>query len=154
MGSEPGTQERPNAFNGVGMDLMKAITVFIAGIFAFGMRNGLMDVAPFVQASIDGVFIGVERGAGLNGGLKERSNRLLLHIGEHLHHHLTIALHHAQDRWFLAFERATPALGFEAIASGGSSLGLDSGRMTLVTRYNVDFVTFNRTAQLYRFFSR
>jgi hypothetical protein len=46
MGTQPGTEQRPKAFEGVDMHFMKAIAIFIAGIFPSGMIDGLVLKAP------------------------------------------------------------------------------------------------------------
>ncbi len=46
MGTQPGTEERPNPFNGVGMHLMKAVTILATGKLLAGMVDRFMVKAP------------------------------------------------------------------------------------------------------------
>lgn len=63
MRPEPGTEERPDPLDGVGMDFAKAIPVFIAGVFGLAMADGLVRKSPRFQTGIDVVFIGIRRAA-------------------------------------------------------------------------------------------
>ncbi len=42
MGPQPGAQQRPEAFGGVDVDLMEAITIIVAGIFASAVAYGVV----------------------------------------------------------------------------------------------------------------
>ncbi len=46
MRSQPGTQQRPEAFHGVDVDLAKPVPVLVAGILAAGVADGLVECAP------------------------------------------------------------------------------------------------------------
>src|SRR4051794_13917488 len=56
---EPGTQQRPEALGRVDVDLAKAVAIVVAGILAVAMADGLVPVAPVLQAGIDVVLVGV-----------------------------------------------------------------------------------------------
>src|SRR3954462_7290434 len=61
VGAQPGAQQRPEALDRV--DLAKAVAVVIACVFAMGMADGLVAVAPVFQTSIDVVLVGMDQGA-------------------------------------------------------------------------------------------
>ena len=41
MGSQPGAQQRPEALSGIDMNLIEAISIVVAGIFAPAMPHGM-----------------------------------------------------------------------------------------------------------------
>ena len=55
MGPQPGAQQRPEAFGGVDVDLMEAIAIVVAGIFASAVAHGVMVETPFRQSVVNGV---------------------------------------------------------------------------------------------------
>ena len=61
MGPQPGAQQRPEALGGVDMNRIKAIPVFVAGVFASAVANRMRVKAPILQWVIDGIFIGMVR---------------------------------------------------------------------------------------------
>lgn len=61
MGPQPGAQQRPEALGGVDMNRIKAIPVFVAGVFASAVTHGTVIKPPFRQPSVDIVFIGMVR---------------------------------------------------------------------------------------------
>ena len=63
MGTEPGAQQRPESFDGIDVNLAEAIAVVIARVFAVGVADGLVSVAPVFQTSIDVVLVGMDQGA-------------------------------------------------------------------------------------------
>ena len=44
------------------MDLAEAVAVLVAGILAASMTDGLVSVAPFFQAGVDVVLVGMDEG--------------------------------------------------------------------------------------------
>src|SRR5687767_9557955 len=54
------------------MNFVKAIAILISSILAFRVVDGFMVIAPLGQAGVDGVLIGVNQAARLNGLLNER----------------------------------------------------------------------------------
>src|SRR5271166_4949335 len=50
VGAEPRTQQRPEPFERIDMDLAEPIPVVVPGVLARGMADRLVVVAPFVQA--------------------------------------------------------------------------------------------------------
>src|SRR5690242_2834693 len=98
------------------MDLVEAIAVLVARIFAAAVTDGLVLVAPHWQASVDAVLVGVDHRAFDDHGLNDRLDRFLLHIGQHPEDDLAITLDQAQDRRLFLFERATAARSFQLSA--------------------------------------
>ena len=62
--AQPGAQQRPEALDGVDVDLAEAVAVLIARVLAPGVADRLVPVAPVVQAGVDVVLVGVDEGAG------------------------------------------------------------------------------------------
>src|SRR4051812_15791928 len=83
---EPGAQQGPRPLHGVDVDLAEAVAVLVAGVFAATVADGLVLIAPGRQAGIDAVLVGVDASALGHGGLDDRLDRLLLHIGQHAQH--------------------------------------------------------------------
>ncbi len=104
--SQPGAQQRPEAFHGVDMHLAEAVAVFVASVFAAPMADRLVPVAPGWQAGVDAVFVRVDEGARGDGGGDDRLDRGLLHVGQHAQHDLAAALDQAKDRRLVLLQRA------------------------------------------------
>ena len=77
------------------------------------MANRPVSVTPALQASVDVVLIGVDEGAGRDGGRDDRPDGLLLHIGRHPQHDLTATLNQPQDRRLLLRQRAPAGCALE-----------------------------------------
>src|SRR4051794_10186053 len=103
---QPGTQQRPEAFGGVDVDLAEAVAVLVARVLAPGVAHGLVPVAPLLQAGVDAVLVGVHQGAPRDRRLDHRPDRPLLDLGQHTEDHLAPALDHAQDGRLVLVERA------------------------------------------------
>src|SRR3954447_15637843 len=82
-------------FHGVDVNLMEAIAVLVARIFAAAVTDGLVLVAPHRQASVNAVLIGVDHRAFDDRSLNDRLDRFLLHIGQHAENNLAITLDQA-----------------------------------------------------------
>ena len=148
MRPKPRAQERPKAFHRIDMHLMKTIPVVVTGIFGLGMIDCFMGIAPGLQLTINGVFIGKNERAGLDSLTHQGLDGLLFDIGEHLNNDLSAALDHAEDGWFFFLKRASPWRSFQASAAPESSLLGRRFWMTLVSSHNVHFITFHFPAQL------
>src|SRR3954467_11192070 len=74
----PGAKERPKSFPRVDVDLVKAITVLVARIFAAAVTDGLVLIAPHRQTSVNAVLVGVDHRAFDNPGFNDRLDRFLL----------------------------------------------------------------------------
>ena len=59
MGSQPGTQQRPESFDGVDMNLVKSVAIFIARILPVAVANAAMLVPPVTQAGMDVILVGI-----------------------------------------------------------------------------------------------
>lgn len=98
------------------MDLVEAITILVARIFAPAVTDSFVLIAPHRQTSVDVVLVSVDHRALGNCGINDRFDRLLLNIGQHPEDHLAVTLDQAQDWRFFLFERATAARSFEPSA--------------------------------------
>ena len=106
MRAQPGAQQRPKAFHGVDVHLAEPVPVLVAGILAPGVADGLVPIAPGWQASIDAVFVRVDEGARGDRGGDDRLDRGLLHVGQHMQHHLAAALDQPEDWRLVLLQRA------------------------------------------------
>src|SRR3712207_6076907 len=107
MRAEPGAQQGPEPLDGVDVHLAKAIPVLVAGVFALSVADGLVLIAPALQASVDTVLVGMDEGTLGNRGHDDRLDRDLLHVGQHAQHHLATTLDQAEDGWLVLLQRAS-----------------------------------------------
>ena len=101
MRTQPRAQQRPEALDGVDMDLVEAIAVFVAGRFASAMADAVVLIAPVGPPCIDVVLIGVEPSALADAAADDRLDGLLLHVLQHRQHQLAAALDQPQNRRLL-----------------------------------------------------
>ena len=80
MGSQPGTQQGPEPFDGVDMDLVKPVTIVIARILPLAVADAAVPVTPVAQAGINVILVGIHLRTRSNGRLNQRTNRRLLDI--------------------------------------------------------------------------
>src|SRR3954470_6835397 len=106
MWAEPGAQERPRPLHGVDVDLAEAVAILVARVLTMCMTDCLVLIAPGRQAGVDIVLVGVDAGTLGDGGLDDRLDCLLLHVGQHAHDDLPTALDQAEDRWLVLLQRA------------------------------------------------
>ena len=59
---EPGAQQGPEAFDGVDVNLVEAVAVFIAGLLPSAVADGLVLVAPLSQAAVEVLLVGQHPG--------------------------------------------------------------------------------------------
>src|SRR5271165_4532305 len=121
VGAEPRTQQRPEPFERIDMDLAEPIPVVVPGVLARGMADRLVVVAPFVQAAVDVIFIGVNDTPLGNRALDQGADRHLLDVLQHPDHHLTATLQHPEDRRLLLGQRSPAALPLQAPPPPGAS---------------------------------
>src|SRR5687768_11221062 len=121
MRPQPGSQERPEAFHGVDVDLAEAVAVLVAGVFATTMTDGLVAVAETRKPGVDAILVGIDVRAFGDGLLDDRMDGCLLDIGQHPDHHLTAALDHAEDRWLLLLQGAATAAALQSVAPAFAS---------------------------------
>jgi len=62
--SQPGAQQRSEAFHRVDMHLAEAVPILVAGILVASMADRLVPVAPVWQASVDAILVRVDEGDG------------------------------------------------------------------------------------------
>src|SRR5712691_2668466 len=136
MGAKPTPQEGPKPFHGIHMDFTKAVPIFISGVLALSMVHTLMLVSPCTQASINAVFIRINKCTRGNGLFDERLNGLLLHISKHVDDHLTAPLNHAKDRWLLFLQCASASFAFESASTSFASFGLHHLRLSFMAGHH------------------
>src|SRR4051794_18892946 len=104
--AQPGAQQGPRALHGIDVDLAEAIAILVTGVLAPSVADRLVPIPPGCQAGVDVVLVGVDASAFGDGGLDDRLDRLLLHIGQHAHNDLSTALDQAEDGWLVLRQRA------------------------------------------------
>jgi hypothetical protein len=58
MRPQPETQQGPESLDGVDVNLVEAVAVFIAGVLAGAVADGLVTVAPLRQAAVNVILVG------------------------------------------------------------------------------------------------
>jgi hypothetical protein len=72
MGSQPGTQQRPEPFDGIDVNLVKAVTVVIARILLpLAVADAVVLVTPVAQAGIEVILVGIHLRTRSNGRLNQ-----------------------------------------------------------------------------------
>src|SRR5919205_127362 len=94
---QPGAQQRPEAFERVDVHISEPVAVLVACILTPGMADHFVLIAPGWQAGVDTILVGVDERAFGNGGLDDRLDRGLLHVGQHVQDHLATALVQAHE---------------------------------------------------------
>src|SRR3954469_23170241 len=146
---QPGSQERPEAFHGVDVDLAEAIAVLVAGVFASTMTDGLVTVAETRESGIDAILVSIDVRAFGDSLLDDRMDGRLLDIGQHPDHDLAAALNHAEDRRLFLLQGAAPAAALQSVAPAFASFGPHRLGIALVSGDNVELVELNIAAQDY-----
>ena len=80
------------------------------------VHTRLVPVTPVLQAGIDVVLIGVDKGAGRDARLDEGPDRRLPDVGQHVQHDFAAALDQAEDRRPLLGQRAPAGRALEPAA--------------------------------------
>src|ERR1700757_4142525 len=99
MRTKPTAQQRPEPFHRIHMHFTKPVAIFISSELAPSMVHTLMVVAPSLQTGINAVLVRIHTCPWNDSVFDEGLNRLLLHIGHQIDHHLTAPLNHPKDRW-------------------------------------------------------
>ena len=102
------------------MDFAKAITIVIAGELSPSMIHTLMAVSPALQTGINALLVGIHQCAWNDGVFDEGLDRLLLHIGQEMDHHLTATLQHPEDGRSFLRSCAPPTGTFTAASTAFS----------------------------------
>src|SRR3954463_2335541 len=147
MRPQPGSQERPEALEGVDVDLAEAIAVLVPGVFASTMTDGLVAVAETRKPGVDAILVSIDGRAFGDGLLDDRMDGRLLDIGQHPDHHLAAALNHAEDRRLFLLQGAATATALQSVAPAFASLGPHRLGIALVPGDNVELVELNIPAQ-------
>src|SRR3982751_1296529 len=103
--AEPGAQQGPRPLHGVDVDLTEAVAILVARVLPASVADGLVRIAPGWQAGVDVVLVGVDASTLDDGGLDDRLDRRLLHIGQHVEDHLATTLDQAENGWLLLRQR-------------------------------------------------
>jgi len=132
------------------MDFTQAVAIVISGVLAPAVVDALMVVSPRTQASINAVLIRVHPCPWINSVCDERLDRLLLHIGQQLDHHLTAALYHAKDGRFFLLQRATASFAFASASTTFSTLALDDFGLPFMARHYIGFIALYLIGERHR----
>src|SRR6266851_5236315 len=135
MRTKPTPQQRPEAFHRVHMDFTQAVSLFIAGVLAPSVVDTLRVVPPVLQAGINAVLIRIHKCPWNDRVFEEGLARLLLHIGQHIEHHLTATLHHSKDRRPLFLHCASATLSFQSASTSLTSLGSQHSRLAFTANH-------------------
>ena len=109
MRPQPGTQQGPEALGGIDMNLIEAISVLVAGLFASAMAHRVRVKAPILQWVIDLIFIGMDSRSGADEGVDERLEGGWLDILQHPDDHRAAPWDHPENRrLFLLQSSPTP----------------------------------------------
>jgi hypothetical protein len=95
---------------------MEAVAVFVTGVFALTVTDGLVLVASGRQTGVDVILIGIELRTFSDTRLDDRLDRLLLDIGQHVENDLPAPLDQSEDGRFLLFQSAAARRSLEAPA--------------------------------------
>src|SRR4051794_36827398 len=106
---QPGAQQRPNTFHGV--DFAEAVAIFVSGILAPTMVDGLMAETPLRQSAIDCVLVSVDQAAERNAGQEQwldrgLPNKQMQDYGAAALNHAENRLNHAENRRLFLLQRA------------------------------------------------
>lgn len=93
-------------FHGVDVDFAEAVAIFVSGILAPTMVDGLMAETPLRQSAIDRVFVGVDQAAERNASQEQWFDRGLPNIGQQMQDYGAAALNHAENRQLFLLQRA------------------------------------------------
>src|SRR3954451_14825293 len=88
------------------MYLAETVAILIARVLSASVADRLVPIAPGRQTGVDVVLVRVDTGALGHGGLDDRLDRLLLHVGQHAHHHFPPALRQPQEQRLVLRQRA------------------------------------------------
>ena len=114
---EPGTQERPEAFHGVDVDLTVAVAVLVPSVLTPAMADRIMFVAPGQKPVIDVVLVSIDQGPLGNTLIDDWLDRDLLDVREHMKDDLSSSLDQAEDRRFFFFQSASSRRTLEPAAA-------------------------------------
>ena len=129
MGSQPGTQQRPEPLDGINMDPMAAIAVVVTSVVAPAMAHGRVVETPFRPPMANLVLIDVHPSARRDESLGTRADRGLPDVFQQADHHRPAPLDPAENRRLFAVQRAAPLSG---AAAGLSTSFFHRLRMTLM----------------------
>src|SRR5918997_642860 len=102
------------------MGFTKAVTIVITRILTCTVTNAFVIIAPFHQATVDVILVGVDQSVRGNGRLNQRLDRHLLDVCQHPNDNRSAAFNHAEDGRFFAFKRAASPCALESSPSTGA----------------------------------
>src|SRR5689334_6494569 len=147
MWPQPGSQERPEALEGVDVDLAESVAVLVVGIFTSTMTDCFVAVAEIRKPGVDAILVSIDVRAFGDRLLDDRVDGCLLDIGQHPDHHLAAALDHAEDRRLFLLQGAAPAAALQSVAPAFPSFGSHRLGIALVSGDNVELVELDVAAQ-------
>src|SRR6266568_456178 len=130
-------------FHRIHMDFTQAIAVFIARERTSSMVDTLMVVALSLQTGIDAVLVCINQCAWMHGVFDERLDRLLLHMGEQMAHHVPPTLYHPKDGRFFLLQRATATFAFTSASTPLSALALDDCGVPFMAGCHLGFIALH-----------
>ncbi len=132
------------------MDFTQAIAVFIARERTSSMVDTLMVVALSLQTGIDAVLVCIKQCAWMPGVFAERLDRLLLHMGEQMDHHVTPTLSHPKDGRFFRLQRATATCAFPSASTPVSALALDDVGWPFMAGCHIGLIALHLVGERHR----
>ncbi len=133
--AQPGAQQRPKSFHGVDVDL--AEPVLVLGVFAAGMADRFMPVAPGGQAGVDAILVRVDESTRGDGGRDDRLDRGLLHVGQRAQHDPATALDQAEDGRLVFSQRAASRRACQPVTAPEPPPFGNNRRLALVPGHDV-----------------
>ncbi len=114
MWTEPGSEQTPDALDGIDVHFVHAVSIGVAGIFSFTVMDRDMDIAPTRKASVDAVLVGVDRAALLDHGRDPGLNGGLLDVAAQPKETRPPSRDHPQHRGFVCRRSASASFAFSA----------------------------------------
>ena len=117
--AQPTPQQRPEAFEGVDVDLTEPVLVVVSGVLASRVTHRVMGVTPFGKAVVDVVFVGIDHAPLGDRLLDQRADRHLFDVRQHPDHDLAGPLEHPEDRRLLLLQCPPAALPLQTSSATG-----------------------------------
>ncbi len=107
-------------------------------------------VGKYPQAGINAVLIRVNPCPWINGVFEEWLDRLLLHIGQQIDHHLPLTLNHPKDGRFFLLQRAPARFAFASASTAFSPLALDYFGLPFMAGHHIGFIALHLVGERHR----
>ena len=86
----------------------------------------------------------------MHGVFDERLDRLLLHMGEQMAHHVPPTLYHPKDGRFFLLQRATATFAFTSASTSLSALALDDCGVPFMAGCHLGFIALHLVGERHR----